>query len=92
MEHRSCADSPRQARAGTGPILEGSLHDLGQVQWAAGLHAEALHSTDEAVRIRKQLAATDPAQFDPALTQSLHELGWMLAQQDADLVGVIPID
>jgi tetratricopeptide (TPR) repeat protein len=56
------------------------LNMLGFALSALGRRAEALQATQEAVEIRRRLAAQHPDAFLPDLASSLHNLGAMLSE------------
>jgi tetratricopeptide (TPR) repeat protein len=57
-----------------------SLHNLGDRLSEMGRRAEALEATQEAVEIRRRLAAQHPDAFLPDLASSLHNLGIRLSE------------
>ncbi|MGH3568804.1 MAG: hypothetical protein ACRDRH_22810, partial [Pseudonocardia sp.] len=65
-------DTPPQQRAYRLDVLGNRLSDLG---W----REDALTATTDAVEIRRRLAATNPAAFEPDLASSLNNLSVMLS-------------
>jgi tetratricopeptide (TPR) repeat protein len=62
------------------PGLAASLHDLGDVLCDLNRPADAAAATEEAVAIRRDLAAADPDRYRPRLAESLAHLGELLGQ------------
>ncbi|MFF0473352.1 tetratricopeptide repeat protein [Streptomyces sp. NPDC004284] len=68
------------AHPGHEPVLATSLSSLGSLLAEVGRMGEALPPTEEAVGIRRRLAAANPAVHEPYLAVSLSELGNRLAE------------
>ena len=62
------------------PELSNSLHHRARSLIAEGLHDAACNEIDEAVRIRRRLAETNPDRFKPLLAQSLNNQSEAQAQ------------
>ena len=72
---RERADADQDVR----PERARMLNNLGVRLGDLGRHEEALHATDEAVRLCRQLAAQQPGAFLPDLAMSLTNLGASLS-------------
>lgn len=70
-----CAQICGQLPEGATPALSAYwLNNLGARYWLASRQADALAATEEAVRLRRELAQTTPGRFRPALAASLNNL------------------
>ena len=73
---RSTANLLQPAPTRSTRIWQASLNNLGVRLNALGRHEEAaLHATEEAVTLRRELAAARPDAFNPDLARSLNNLG-----------------